>query len=402
MVDYIVQKVVKDVYILRLNDSSTKYFEALWEIPEGVTYNSFVVFTDDRVIVVDGWKKGYEQIYIEALREVVEPGNINYIIVNHSEPDHSGTIPTLAKVAKQSLILGHRIAIEILRSFYGLEANYRPVNDGELVKISDGETLVIHYVPWLHWPDTIVSYFVEKKALFSCDVFGSYGIPSRVFYEELGDDDKRLFNYYTKKYFVNIIGKYVDWVNRNLSKLSPLLNNIEIVAPSHGPIYKNVETPLSLYRYLGSKAIERRKTVIVYASMYGFTENIINTLIEEIEKKGIHPLVFRITDKNQPIYSELITELFDAENIVIGTPNYDSDIYPSIKYVAELMKAKIPPDNKRIVLLSSYGWGAVAARKLKDVLSEKGFRVMDMVEFKGRPTENTVDFLKRVVEKITQ
>lgn len=401
MVDFTVRKIKKDIYILRLNDSLTKYFEALWEIPEGITYNSYVVFTDENTIIIDGWKKGYEHLYIEALREIVEPKNITHIIVNHSEPDHSGTLPILLEVAKQSFILAHKIAIDLLQSFYRLEGRYKPITHEEYVKLSNNESIVIKHVPWLHWPDTIVSYFVEKKTLFTCDVFGSFGIPRKIFYEELGDDEKKIFNYYAKKYFVNIIGKYTDWVMKNLTKISQLINDAEIIAPGHGPIYSNKEITLSLYENLGSKRIEKDKIVIIYASMYGFTEEIVSLLIEELKAKGKLPLVYKLTDKSHFMFSEVIAQLYDAETIVIGTPNYDSDIFPLIKYIVELIKAKIPPDNKKIIILSSYGWGPVAAKRIRDILSEKGFKITSIVEFKGRAAENARDIVKQIIEDIS-
>ena len=399
VVKYVVEKITKKIHLLRLDDDETKYFEGVWYIPEGVTYNSYLITTSEGVVVVDGWKIGYEDLFLEVVRSIADPRDISYIVVNHAEPDHSGTVKSLHMQAEKATIVGHRVAIQLLQSFYGINERLKHVEDGETLKISREEQLVFYHTPWLHWPDTMITYHAGEKALFSCDVFGSYGIPSKVFYEDLTSEEKRLITHYSKKYFVNIIAKYADWVIKALDKLSSLNIDVNIVAPGHGPLYKSLAHVVPLYRELGSKKPVKGKVVLVYTTMYGFVREAFDIIKEELSRRGVEVVVWEFSDRYHPPISEVLVDLYEAEVVVIGSATYDADLFPLGKLIAEVMKMKTHSLGKKVAIVAAAGWGPVAGSKLRALLVERGFNVVDIVEFKGR-AKNVESKLRELVSKL--
>lgn len=377
-----VEKISKYVYLLRLDDSETVYFESLWRIPEGITYNSYVITLPNTVVVLDTWKHRYQDTYIETLRQVVDTKDVKYIVVHHTEPDHSGSIKKLIENTRNPTILGHPVAGELLKSFYNIQAPFRPVRDGERLDLDHEHQLSFHHTPWLHWPDTMVSYLRPDRVLFSCDIFGSYGIPSGVFHEDLPEEERRAFRWYVQKYFVNVIGKYVDWVSKNLAKLSTLDQPPLIIAPGHGPLHRDVNYIIDLYKYLGSKPTTKGKIVMIYTSMYRFVEEAALIVSDELRRAGLDPRLYRFTDDHRDHESDLIGDTYDAESIILATSTYDADVFPLMKYLVELLKAKIP-SGKKILVISDHGWGPVAGRKVREELESKGHFIVDVVEIKG-------------------
>ncbi|MEM0001980.1 MAG: FprA family A-type flavoprotein [Desulfurococcaceae archaeon] len=381
----LIDKISKNVYLLRLNDENTKYFEGLWYIPEGISYNAYVATLPEGVVLFDGWKHVYGELYVETLRQIVDFKDIKYVVVHHTEPDHSGSLKSLFNHVKNATILGHSFAIQLIQVFYGKLAEFRSVNDGEVVKIGKEYAIHFYHVPWLHWPDTVVSFLTGDNVLFTCDVFGSYGIPSKVFYEELTEEEKTKFRWFTQKYFANVIGHYVDWVIKNLEKLSQLNLDVKIIAPGHGPLHKEFNNIVTLYKALGSRKISPGKTIIIYTSMYKFVEDAVRIVVEELSRKGVNYRVYKFTDTYRDPESDIIGDVFDAENIILATSTYESDVFPLAKYIIDLLKMKVP-SNKKILVMSVYGWGPVAGRKIMDSLMEKGFQVVGSLELKGSPS----------------
>lgn len=383
----LIEKISRNIFLLRLNDENTKYFEGLWSIPEGISYNAYLATTPEGVVLFDGWKHTYGELYVEAVRQIVDFKDIRYVVVHHAEPDHSGSLKYLFNYAKNAVVLSHSFSNQIIQALYGKLADFRTVNDGEILKLGDEYSLSFYHVPWLHWPDTMVSYLSGENILFTCDVFGSYGIPSKIFYEDLTEEEKTKFKWFTQKYFANVIGHYVDWVSKNMQKILGLNLDIKIVAPGHGPLYRQLSLIASLYNDLGNKRVLKGKTVIIYTTMYRFVEEAVEIVVNELLRKGLNPRVYKFTDAYRDPESDIIGDVFDAENIIIATSTYESDVYPLAKYIIDLLKLKIP-SNKKTLVIAVHGWGPVAGRKIADSLIEKKFQVVGFLELKGSPREH--------------
>ena len=382
---FYVEKVTGDLYLLRVDDVRVEFFEATWEVPERITYNAYVLAGDEPVLF-DGWKREYSDLFLQALEEVLEPRSLKVAVVHHAEPDHSGTAPAVAEAAPQAVFAGHPLAGRILKSHFRVE-RFRPVKDGERVSAS-GRTLRFVYTPWLHWPDTIVTYIEEEGVLLSCDVFGSYSLPP------LFDDqaDRNQLSKAIRKYAVTVIGHYMDYVGKGIERLRNLGLAPRVIAPGHGPVYRSEpEWVVEEYLKVASGKPEPGKAVIVYASMYGAVEEAANAVKRALEEKGFRVVALGFTDKARPPVSEVLAEVSDAELLVLGAPTYETNAHPMIVHVARLVGEKLP--HRRgipVVLLSSYGWDP-AGKALADLLKSYGFINIHLVEFEGAPRESALE-----------
>jgi flavorubredoxin len=389
-----VEKVAGDLYLLRVDDVRVEFFEAMWEVPERITYNAYVLAGDEPVLF-DGWKREYSDLFLQALGEVLDPRNLKTVVVHHAEPDHSGTVPAVAEAAPRAVFVGHPLAGRILRSHFRVE-RFKPVGDGERLSAC-GRTLRFVYTPWLHWPDTIVTYVEEDGVLLSCDVFGSYSLPP------LFDDqaDRSQLSKAIRKYTVTVIGHYIDHVGKGIEKLRSLGITPRVIAPGHGPVYRS-EPGWVVEEYLrvASGRWEPGKAVIAYVSMYGAVEEAVNAAKRALEGKGFRVYVFGFTDKARPPVSEVLAEASDAELLVLGAPAYEANAHPLMVHVARLIGEKLPHRRGMpVILLSSYGWGP-AGKALAELLKNYGFSNLYTFEFEGAPRESELEeALKSIVGK---
>ena len=228
----VIKEISRNLYILRTEDYETRFFEALWEIPEGITYNAYLLLTEEGAVLLDLWKKSFSKKLIETLKCIIDLKDIKYVIIHHAEPDHTGSLPELLKHNDKVTVIGQPLAKSILENFYRINLRFKPVKDREELRIRE-KTLKIIHTPWLHWPETIMTFLEEENILFSCDAFGGYSVPSSVFDE----NDEVIAKYipYVRKYFATVIGHYRNFVIKNVEKISNL--NIRIIAPAHGLVW---------------------------------------------------------------------------------------------------------------------------------------------------------------------
>ncbi|MDK2949963.1 MAG: hypothetical protein PWQ26_630, partial [Thermotoga sp.] len=206
-----------EIYILRIDDDRIKYFEAVWEIPEGISYNAYLVKLGSANVLIDGWKRNYTEEFIETLSSLIDPKKITHIVVNHTEPDHSGTLPETLKVVGHDVeILASNFGKRLLEGFYGIK-DVTVVSDGEEKEIG-GKTFKFVMTPWLHWPDTMVTYL--DGILFGCDVGGGYSLPSTL--DDSSEEMVKEYLPYVTKYIVTVIGHYKNYILEGAEKLSTL------------------------------------------------------------------------------------------------------------------------------------------------------------------------------------
>jgi len=393
-----VDRVVDDLYILRIDDDEVKYFEALWSIPEGVTYNSYVLLTNEGAVVFDSWKHVYADLFVDTLKKIVDLRDIKYIVVHHMEPDHSGAIPRLLQEAgKEPVVLGHPIAKNLFISFYGFEPKFRVVKDLEELVVG-GKKLRFIYIPWLHWPDTIATYLEDLGVVLTCDAFGGYGIPKSLYDDS--DSVVEEFLPLARKYLANIVGHYREHIVKNIEKLLGLGIEIKIVAPAHGLVWiRNPRTIIDYYYKLGKAEPENRKILVIYSSMYGFLEKAVNIAVEELVNKGFKVKIYRFADREQPHISDILGDAIDSNAIVLGISTYDGDIFPVIRYVVQLLIDKINAD-KPILIINNYAWGKLQEDKLNNLFKTSKFKIVDVVYVNGLPQENDVEKIKQNIEKL--
>ncbi|ADG90833.1 beta-lactamase domain protein [Thermosphaera aggregans DSM 11486] len=381
-------RVGDNLYMLQYRDYETKYFEGLWHIPEGVTYNSFILETREGLVVFDTWKRSLRGLFIEEFSKHFDVRDVKYLVVHHMEPDHSGSIPYLLASNPEVTVLGHVLSKGMIESFYQVKPRFQPVKDGEVLQLGGFRLRFLH-TPWLHWPETIMTYVEEEEALLTCDAFGSYGVPSRIFHDELSVEEKERFSRYMVKYFANIIGHFREWVVKNIEKISQQNLKISAILPAHGVLYRgdSVREVVEKYRSLGAGETVPGKTVIAYTSMYGFVSEVVDDAVSLLDKYGIKPLVYGFTDRERADFSELVADAYQAENLIIATATYEARTFPLMKEVVELIIEKTPV-NKNVLVIALYGWGGKAGAELEELLTKNGFRKREVIEFRAGQREN--------------
>lgn len=370
-----------DVYWIGVNDRTTDLFEGLWPITkEGVSYNSYLI-DDEKKAIIDLTKSLKGDEFLAQIDEVTDISKIDYIVVNHMEPDHSGFLRTFRRIAPRATILGSAKTKDMLESFFSIKDNVRVVNDGDTLSLGK-RTLKFFSTPFLHWPETMMTYEVSHKILFSCDAFGSYGaIRGAIF-----DDECENFDFYQTealRYYVNIVANYSTRVLGAIEKLADI--PVEIIAPSHGLIWrKNISLIVNLYKKWAEYASGDTEPGIslIYGSMYGNTEVMMNAVAQGISRAGV-PL--EIFDASRTHVSYILPSLWKKRGVMIGASTYEVSLFPPVAEVLN-MAAHKHIRNKKAAFFGSYGWSGGALRGLKGIIEPLKWDLVDTLEFVGCPT----------------
>ncbi|HDD25628.1 MAG TPA: FprA family A-type flavoprotein [Acidilobales archaeon] len=394
-----VGKVIGDLYVFRVDDVETKYFEALWYIPEGITYNAYLLI-GDKVVLFDGWKGKYSDLLIDELSRVVDVKDIDYVVIHHMEQDHSGSLPKVLEAnGFKATVVAHPMVRGMIGSFYGIKPKFKVVKDGEVLKLGKYSLRFI-YTPWLHWPETIVSYVEELGTLISCDVFGAYSIPRSLFDDELSKDELGKYLDYARKYVITVVGHYKDYIIKGIDKIKSLGLDIKVIAPAHGLIWRR-ESKVIVSKYVGwaEGKPKDKKVTVIYDSMYGYVKEAMEVLIGELVKVGAEVKVHAFTEDSHPPVSDVLSDVADSQVIVIGVSTYEGGAFPEILRVAGLMAMKATY-RKPVIIVTAYGWGGIATKQVKDLLTKAGYEVIKTIEFKGKPKEEHIKDLKNIASTI--
>jgi len=372
------------IYWIGVNDRTTDLFEGVWPITQGgVSYNSYLV-TGERTALIDMAAGHHATAFVDQLRDVVDPGQLDYVVVNHMEPDHTGTTSVLRGLAPQAEFLVSAKAEPMMKAFYGLEG-VRVVSEGERVDLG-GLSLVFQMVPFVHWPETMVTYVPEQRVLFSCDAFGGYGaLSGRVFDDQCADKDAYIRE--ALRYYVNIVARFSNPVLRAIEKLKAL--DIDVVAPSHGLVWREEpERIISLYRRWAQLATQPADpgVTLVYGSMYGNTERMMNAVAEGVSRTEV-PL--EIFDAARTHASYILPSLWTRSGVIIGAPTYEVSLFPPVAQAMALVAHK-KVMNRRVAYFGSYGWSGGALRELKEIVEPLKWEWQDALEFNGAPTPETL------------
>ncbi|MFA4719097.1 FprA family A-type flavoprotein [Pyrococcus kukulkanii] len=404
MASIITKKILDEpeLYLIRVNDDEIKYFEATWYIPEGITYNSYLMKLDNAIVLFDTVKKEYAEMFLEELRKIVDLEEITHIIIHHTEPDHTGALSKVLEAnGYRAKVLGTAFARNLLEGFYGSEIvkNFQVVKDGEELKIG-GKTFRFITVPWLHWPDTMITYVVEDKLIFSCDAGGGYSIPRGI--DDSNEDVVKEYLPYVTKYVVTVIGHYHKYIVQNIKKLKKLgiIDNAKMILPGHGLIWrKNPKRIFEHYERIGAGVPEKDKVLVIYDSMYGFVEERMKVVIDELKRLGKKPIVYRFTDRENPAIADILGEVPTAEAIIIGASTFEADIHPRIRYTLFEILDKANYE-KPVLIIGAFGWGGVAGRKIETLIARSKFDHVATIESRGRPTEEDREKIREAIKAL--
>ena len=389
------REITKGIYYVGVDDYHTELFENLWSIPFGVSYNSYLI-VDEKIALIETVKNIFSEEWLNNLRELIDPSKIDYIILNHMEPDHTGSLPVIAKIAPNATLIYTSKAAAIQKSFYDVPLKEKEVDDLEEISLGS-KTLKFVHAPFLHWPETMMTYVVEDEVVFSCDAFGSFGaLNGRHFDDEI---DLRLIEKESRRYVSAIITSYFKFVQRALEKVKELDIGIKVIAPSHGPIYRD-DPRWILERYDKWTRPELEKyCTIVYGTMYGYTHRIAIKLKKELMDLGVEVKLHNVSYSDM---SHIITDSIRASVLVVGTPTYDAYPYPKVwAFVNEVQGKRFPVET--IALFGTYGWGGGGVKRLEQQFTDMKKEILQpIVRVKARASEEENEQLKELAKIIAQ
>ena len=366
-------KISEGVSWTGVKDPGRRIFDALIPLPEGTSYNAYLVQGKEKTALIDTVNPGFEQDLEDKIAAITNLENLDYIVMNHAEPDHAGSIPYFIKANKKALLVTTKKGKKMASSFYHVpEGRMRTVEDGDEIELG-GKTLRFIEAPWLHWPETMFTYLVQNKILFPCDFFGAH-TASGVFDEDVKDVISM-----AKTYFGEIMMPFRNLGRKALDKLEGM--DIEMIAPSHGPIYKNPKKIIEAYRRW-TAGETKEKVILVYVSMWKSTEAMVKTLAEALEAEGIEVNLYDLSQAN---LGGIAKDLVDSRAVVLGTPTVLGGMHPLAVYAAYLIKTLRPP-LKYGVVIGSYGWGGGALRQAKEILGQTTIELVGSLEVHGPPS----------------
>ncbi len=387
------REIAKGVYYVGVDDNHTRLFENLWELPFGVSYNAYLV-VDDKVALIETVKEPWTEELLDNIREIIDPEKIDYIILNHMEPDHTSALPHIADIARNATLIYTKKASAMQKAFYDVPLKEKIVEDLEELSLG-GKTLKFVHAQFLHWPETMMTYLVEDEILFSCDAFGAYGaLNGSIFDDEI---DLGRVERESRRYVSTIITSYLKFVQRGIAKVKQLGIGIKVIAPSHGPVYrKDPMWIVQKYDEWSSPELEKR-VVILYGSMYGFTYRVAMKIKKALQDLGVEVQSFNLS------YAELsnvITDSVRAGVLVIGTPTYDAFPFPKVwTFVNEIVGKRFP--KRPIALFGTYGWGGGGVKKIRKILEGAKYEVIEpVIRVHGRPTAEEDSEIEALAKRI--
>ncbi len=373
------------IYWIGVNDRTTDLFEGVWPITqEGVSYNSYLVL-DAKKALIDLSSGRQEAPYLQQIQSLVNPAELDYIILNHMEPDHTGATRLLYQLAPRAEILVSAKAQPMLKAFYGIEERVRVVGDGEELDLG-GRKLRFYAAPFVHWPETMVTYDVQDGVLFSCDAFGGYGALTGAIFDDQCTD----MPFYLRealRYYVNIVARFSGPTLKAIEKLGGL--SISTVAPSHGLVWRREPGKIvELYRQWAQLATQPGDpgVTLVYGSMYGNTEVMMNAVAEGVAKTGL-PLA--IYDAARTHASYILPSLWTRKGVLVGAPTYEVGLYPPVGQLLHMATHKRVM-NKQAGYFGSYGWSGGAQRECSEITDKLKWEWCEPLEFNGAPDRETL------------
>ena len=388
-----ISKIVEGVYWVGARDWNRRMFDALIPLPNGTTYNAYLIIGSNKKALIDTVNPGFEKELEDKVAQVVNPTDIDYVIMNHAEPDHAGSIPYIMALNTKAKLVTTAKGAKMAQIFYKVpEERIIAVRDGETLDLG-GKTLQFIEAPMLHWPETMFTYLKENKILFPCDFFGSHAAKG------LYDDEIEELLVFAQRYYGEIMMPFRVMGQKALEKIKDL--PIDVIAPSHGPIHRNPARILNVYR-IWSNGETKQKAIVVYVSMWGSTEKMIKPIVDTLTSEGIEVALYNLTVSD---IGDVAKDLVDSRVIVLGAPTVLGGAHPLAVYVAYLVKALKPPA-KFGAVLSSYGWGGGAIKNIQEVLGPSKLEIVGALEINGPPSEENikqiVDLGKTIANKIKE
>jgi len=380
-----------DIYRISANIGSRDLFEGIWPIPNGVSLNSYLVKGRDKTALIDlvkDWEGAADTVSRQLKTLGIGIQEIDYLILNHMEPDHTGWLQQMKQQNPRMQILCTKKAVPLVEAFYGITDSVRAVAGGEQLDLG-GKQLQFFDAPNIHWPETMVTYEASTGILFSCDAFGSFGqVHEAVFDDQLSELEHKFFEEETLRYYANIVSSFSRFVERAIDSLSSL--NISMIAPSHGVIWrKNPGKIVADYQRLASymQGPAEAEVTVVWSSMYGNTEAMVDAVTSGVEAAGVPVHIHRVP---QDHVSFVLASAWRSSGIIAGMPTYEYKMFPPMYAVLDVLE-RSRVMNRRAFRFGSYGWSGGAQKQFDEFTASMKWKCQDPVEFQGAQSKEDRD-----------
>ena len=362
-----------NVHYVGVNDRNKTLFENLWPLPYGVSYNSYLIADDDAVVLVDTVDVAFFEVYLKKIRAVIGDRKIDYLIINHMEPDHSGSISLIKQYYPDIVLVGNKKTFDMVDGYYGVGGERKVVAEGDSLKVGRHD-LHFYLIPMVHWPETMVTFDSTDGILFSGDAFGCFGALNGGCIDK--NINTEIYMGEMRRYYSNIVGKFGNPVQKALQKCSGL--DIKMICPTHGPLWEEkIAEVVAMYDKLSRYEAEEG-VVIAYGTMYGNTEQMAEAIAEELSAQGIKNIVMHNVSKTP--HSFILADIFRYKALIVGCTTYNMHLYPEMEALLSKVAAR-DMKNRLIGYFGSFTWASAAVKKLGEYATQLKFEVV------GNPVE---------------
>lgn len=391
-----IREFLKDIYYLGVDDRKTTKFENLWALPHGVSYNSYLVKGSKKNALIDTVEISKAGQFLSNLQEIAHVGHIDYLVINHMEPDHSGSIPVIANAYPEAKIVCNKSARLMIEGFYNITDPLRfiEIAEGDTIDLG-GLTLQFHMTPMVHWPETIMTYCPEKKVLFSGDAFGTFGALRGGITDT--ECDTEMFFTEMYRYYACIVAKYNRFVQKAMQKLAGL--PIEYICSTHGPVWheKIAEVLKTVDRL--SRGESEKGVTIIYGTMYGNTEHMAQHIANRLSEKGIENV--RIHNASYSDMSFMISDAYRYEGLIVGAPTYNGTLFPPVETFMTAMETREIKD-KTFAAFESFTWAPAALKTITRHAENLGWPIVDQISVKYAGKESDIANAERLADAIAE
>lgn len=389
-----ITEIVPGIHYVGVNDRTTTRFEALWSLPQGVSYNAYLV-VGEKIALIDTVEEAFGSRLEANIREAIGQRKVDYLVVNHMEPDHSSSITALRRLYPEIQIVSNAKALQMIGGFYGIDAGTIEVKEGDTLDLG-GKTLSFHMIPMVHWPETMVTWCAEERTLFSGDAFGTFGAldggitDSQVEVDRYWDEMRR--------YYACIVGKYGVPVQKALQKVRTL--PVATICSTHGPVWQHqIDRVLEIYdrlsRYEGEPGV-----VVAYASMYGNTEQMAERIARELAAEGVANI--RVYNLSYADPSVVLRDVFRFDTLLVGGPTYNGGLFPPVAELLDRLAARCIPGRK-FGWFGSFCWAGASVRLLGEFAQKmKWEAICDPVEMKQGYSDAMHETCRSMSRRIAQ
>ena len=375
-----IRKITQRVNYVGVNDRTTWKFENLWPLPLGVSYNSYLVTGSEKVALIDCVEAASLPVLLDNIKNVLDGRGIDYLVVNHMEPDHSGGIPELLFHYPELKIVGNKVTKGMLAGFYGVtEDRFLEIKENDVIELGDASLQFI-MTPLVHWPETMMTFLKEEGVIFSGDAFGCFGALNGGVVDTEMDTDCYFPEMY--RYYSNIVGKYGKPVQMALKKTAGL--DIKYICSTHGPVWhERIGEVIDLYNRLSLYEGEDGVT-IVYGSMYGNTGEIADAIASRLSERGVRNIKLHNVSKSELSY--IISDAFRYKGLIIGAPTYNGRIFPGIEEFMTAMEVR-EVRNKVMATFGSFTWASAACKWMDECLFRMKIEPVATMDMRQAPSQ---------------